>query len=286
MANPPTLSELRFEAYLAAHGFIGDHEVDWSRRFGIATSKRPDYVVSRAREELAICEVKEFVDTKINRRLKLSSYSSSSGAELYGEAADAIQAACHQLRPFETVGVPLVAVLANPHGRIVDLGLRGMTFSLFGTTDAVQIPVAPAGRAGNAELIATGAGALYALDPTGRGYNPHPYLSAIAVVHARTNAQDYIDADAARRRPARPPRTFVAANKHAAARLEALNAAERDGQIPEGEYQWVTVFDLHAHPEFTGTPLQPRIFDGPQDRWCDLGPGGVFSERDSNAAVV
>jgi hypothetical protein len=286
MTNPATPSERRFEAYLAAHGYIGDHDVDWRARYGVTTFKRPDYLVSRAREELAICEVKEFTTTKINQCLDLVGSSTSSGAELYGEAADAIQAASLQLRPFADVGRPLVAVLANPHGCIVDLGPRGLTFSMFGATDAVRIPVGPTGRAGNTELIATGAGALYATNAAGRGYNPHPYLSAVAVAHARTEALDFIDAEVARRRPARPPRTWRTANKHAAARLRALNEAEREGRISAGEYEWVTVFDLRAHPEFTGTPLPRHVFDGPRDRLYDLGPGGIFTERARDATAA
>jgi hypothetical protein len=280
MANPPTLSELRFEAYLAAHGFIGDHDVAWPSRFAVDTDKKPDYLVSRAREELAICEVKEFTTSKINRRLELAGCSTSGGDELYGEAADAVQEACVQLRPFAGVGLPLVAVLVNPHGCIVDLSPRGLTFALFGTTQAVVIPVGPGGQTGAASVIATGRGALH-LDRASEPRNPHPYLAAVVVVHARSNAQDFIDAELARRAArTHPPRNREERVARAVANLEALNAAERAGRFPPGSYEWVTAFDLSGHPHFTGTALGPRVFDGHRDRWYELGPVGVFNERD------
>ena len=281
MADPPTQSELLFANYLLAHGYVGERNFDWRERYGVSTRKNPDFLVCRAQEELAICEVKEFTTTKINQRLDSSpQYSSSSGAELYGEAADAIQsAALEQLRPFSGVGLPLVAVLANPHNQYVALGPDGLTYSMFGTTDAVQIPVGPDGPAGDARLVALGAGALRAGDGSGAVYNPHPSLSAVVVVHARTNAQDFIDAELARRRPAKPLTTRQERSHHIITNAEALAAADREGRIPGGEYEWVEVFDLRGDYWFTGVPLPPNVFDGPRDRWYLVGPHGRFVER-------
>ena len=154
---------------------------------------------------------------------------------MYGTAVDAVQqAALDQLRPFAGVGLPLVAVLANPYGLLAPLGPSDMTFSLFGTTDVVQISVGPgAPDPPDGRRVAMGRGALVELDDAGNPFNPHPYLSAVVVVHGRTNAQDFVDAELARRRPKRELCTREERLAHIFANYEALNAAERGGRDPQ-----------------------------------------------------
>jgi hypothetical protein len=289
MANKRTLSELRFQAYLTAEGYVAEHdEIDWRARFSVATEKRPDYLVTRAREELAICEVKEFFDTPLQRRLNRQRVTTSGSEEVFGSAANAVQnAALEQLRPFAGVGLSLVVVLANPYGLIVPLGPSDMTMSLFGTTDTVQLRVGP----GSPEppvvrRVASGRGGLVDFDAAGGAFNPHPYLSAVVVVHSRTQAQDFVDAELARRRPERDLETHEERVEHMVANMEALNEAEREGRIPAGEYEWVAVYDVSDPADFSGTPLPANIFDGPRDRWYDLGPGGVFTERARGASAA
>src|SRR5215217_368283 len=124
MAQPLTHSETGFAEYLIVHGYQSERDVDWRSRFGVDTFKNPDFLVSRAGEDLAICEVKEFEDTPLDRRLgrprkqqeglvsappasAWRRYSSGPGAELYSPAGDAVRdAAREQLRPFADVGLP------------------------------------------------------------------------------------------------------------------------------------------------------------------------------------
>jgi hypothetical protein len=280
MAQPWTVSETRFAKYLLVHGYEPERDVDWRLKFGIDTPKDPDFLVSRARENLAICEVKEFSDTPLDRRLALAgcTTTTSSSAELYGSASDAVRdAAREQLRPFGGVGVPLVVVLANPHGKLVALAPETMPMSLFGVREMVLIDVGPGEvPPPNARLILGGRGALVDDRPAFRAEYPHPYLSAVVVLHARRESDDYLDTLLAQQRRSRPPHSHQDNLENGAAVLDAFAEADRAGLVPSGEYEWVTVFDLSAHPQFRGTPLPPHAFDGSRDLRFDLAPNGAF----------
>ena len=281
MSNPPTASELLFARYLEVHGYIAERDVDWRKRYGVDTPKDPDFLVSRAGEELAICEVKEFTSSKIDRRLALQSFFSAGGDEVFGTAADAVQSASlEQLRPFADIGLPLVVVLANPHGVMVPLAPRELVMSLLGTTEVAVVPVAPDASAGPATVgrALTGPGALVALDADGIEHNPHPYLSAVVVVRERAEAQDFTEAELARLRPERPPQTAEDRQAMMVMMIEALEQADTEGRIPDGRYEFVEVLDLSAQPEFTGTPLPGNVFDGPRDRRMLLLPDGSLRD--------
>jgi len=91
--------------------------------------------------------------------------------------------------------------------------------SLFGKTDAVQMPLAgPA----IPRRVSMGIGALARDDAAGNRYNPHPHLSAVVVVHARTNEQDFVEGEVAAMRPPEPARTEVARQTQARFVLKAL----------------------------------------------------------------
>jgi hypothetical protein len=86
---------------------------------------------------------------------------------------------------------------------------------------------------------------------------------------------DFIDREVAGRRPSEPFRSPTARKAHAVSTLSALNAAEREGRVPAGEYEWVEVFDLSGlGAAFSSTPLPTNIFDGPRDRWYVLDDHG------------
>ena len=158
-----------------------------------------------------------------------------------------------------------------------------MAMSLFGKNDVVQVPITGPGIP---RRVSMGAGALARDDAAGNRYNPHPHLSAVVVVHARMHEQDFVDREVAARRPAEPLASPAARHAHGVSTLEALNAAEREGRIPDGEYEWVEVFDLSGLGEaFDGTPLPATIFDGPRDRWYVLDERG-FVERAAKDAHV
>ena len=88
MAQLWTDSETRFAEYLIVRGYQPERDVDCRSNFGVDTRKDPDLLVSRAGEDLSICEVKEFTDTPLDRRPAPGTYSSGLGAELYSPASD------------------------------------------------------------------------------------------------------------------------------------------------------------------------------------------------------
>jgi hypothetical protein len=271
--NPPTESEKRFDEYLQTHGYVSEQDLDWRERFGAHTPKNPDRLVSRALEELAICEVKEWRSSPLDRIPAGQRSASFSGEQIFGTLADAVQAAAlEQLRPFKDVGLPLVAVLANPHHKHVPLSPDDVTRSLFGTTDSIVVPIG--GGPGAARRVSSGVGALAVVDAAGRLANPHPYLSAVVIVHARSNARDFVDREFAARRP-EGRLSEDARRDRAIESLRAINTAEREGRLPAGEYEWVEVFDLSGLGDaFDGTPLPSNIFDGSRDRWYVIGDRG------------
>jgi hypothetical protein len=115
---------------------------------------------------------------------------------------------------------------------------------------------------------------LVTVDDSGQATNPHPYLSAVVVVHARSKARDFVDSEFAARRPQEPAPQHVG-RERVIESLRAVNAAEREGRIPAGEYEWVEVFDLAGLGDaFDGTPLPNNIFDGPRDQWYVMGDHG------------
>lgn len=282
MVNPLTESEKLFEAYLCAHGNEFEHDVDWRARFGVDTEKNPDYLVGRQGKDLAICETKERTSTAVDRHLAAHRFGSFSSETVLSPAARTVDRAAQQLASLKGVGLPLVAVIANPKNLFVPLGANELTMSLFGKTDAVQMPLAgPA----IPRRVSMGIGALARDDAAGNRYNPHPHLSAVVVVHARTNEQDFVEGEVAAMRPPEPARTEVARQTQARFMLKALNAAERDGRVPAGGYEWVEVFDLSGLGEaFDGTPLPDNIFDGPRDRWYVIDDRRGFVELSTQLA--
>jgi hypothetical protein len=279
MPNPPTESEKLFEAYLHAHGYMFEHDLDWRARFDVDTEKNPDYLVGREGEDLAICEIKERTSTEVDRRLTVHRVASFSSETVLTPVARSVTKAAQQLAPLEGVGLPLIAVLANSQRLFVPLGSNEMAMSLFGKNDVVRVPIIGPGIP---QRVSMGDGALARDDAAGNRYNPHPYLSAVVVVHARTHEQDFADREVAARRPTEPLRSPAARHAHAVSTLEALNAAEQEGRIPDGEYEWVEVFDLSGlGAAFSGTPLPTNIFDGPRDRRYVLDDHGFVERRAS-----
>lgn len=114
-------------------------------------------------------------------------------------------------------------------------------------------------------------------------HNPHPYLSAVVVVHDRTFERDFVEHEVAAMCSPEPPRTEHERRAQATALLEALNRARPEGRVPPGAYAWVEVFDLSGlGASFSGTPLPEHAFDGPRDRRFVVGDHG-FIERTAPA---
>src|ERR1700727_2259212 len=204
MANPPNESEERVRSYLETHGYIAEHDLDWRERFPeVETTKNPDFLVSRAGEVLAICEVKQWESSRVDKRLAVHRSGSFSSEEMHKSAADAVQdASREQLRPFADVGLPLVVVVANPLHCFVPLGREDIARSLFYFRTSKQT------LAGSDGLVRPiDVGALAEADENGVIFNPHPHLSAVVVLHERTREQDFFDDERAAMRSPEPPRT-------------------------------------------------------------------------------
>ena len=247
MSAPLTQSEIDFLLYLEVHGYTADHEArDWKRRLGIDSIKNPDFLVSRAGEDLAICEVKEFTDSPLDRRMKVQRTFTTGAEDVFGTLADAVRsAAWEQLAPFAASGLPLVAVIGNPYGVVAPTDPVGVAASLLGLDER---------------------SALVARSETGATQYMHPYLSAVLVVHQRAHASDFRQRLLRRIRAGRPLTTAEERQAVMAEMLDALDVAEDQGEVPAGEYEWVEVFDLAGHPSFTGIRLPQHCFDGPRDR--------------------
>ena len=64
--------------------------------------------------------------------------------------------------------------------------------------------------------------------------------------------------------------------------LKIVDEARKRGEVPEGSYRWVEVFDLSGNPTppgFHGVPLPRSVFDGPRDRWFGF-TDDAFAEMD------
>ena len=140
MANPPTPSERLFEAYLDAHGFVFEHDLDWRVRFGVDAYTNPDYLVGRALEDLAICEAKERTSTAVDRHLAEHPFGTFNSETVYSPVARTVRDAAEQLAPFSSVGLPLVAVLANPRHLFVPLGADEMAKIVAGVDELGRCP--------------------------------------------------------------------------------------------------------------------------------------------------
>jgi len=104
------------------HGNEFEHDVDWRARFGVDTEKNPDYLVGRQGKDLAICETKERTSTAVDRHLAAHRFGSFSSETVLNPAARTVDRAAQQLASLKGVGLPLVAVIANPKNLFVPLG--------------------------------------------------------------------------------------------------------------------------------------------------------------------
>jgi hypothetical protein len=229
--------ELMFEAYLEEHGYPAPaYEPD------LGISKRPDYVVECPDGEV-ICEVEEFDPIKMTSG-GLSPVGQNSLKAALAPVRNKIRAAAAQVKELADSGRPLVAVLANPGGAWVPLGEKEMVWAMYGDPAFVFSVDREAGEAlGGGEFVATRNGKLR---------NDHPYLSAVAVISVREHAVDFYEVLAASMEGA-----------SADEKTEAIFAAKREGEVPEGSYHRITVYETISS---SAAPLPQSIFSGAHDR--------------------
>lgn len=242
-------SEAWFERYLrdTGHGGWDDHEPD----LGIPSN--PDYLISKA-GALAVCEVEEFADGGLHRRLngRHNQTMALSDFEMYGAVRNKIKKAAKQMKPLDGRRLPLVAVLANPRRVIVPCDDFEIGAAMYGCPRF--------GGAFNPDV-----GAVEELHPirglNGRLTTSHSYLSAVVFLHVREHLQDAHDAWIAETREERDRLCGRNVRKKATMLLDGLNKI--DG--PSGDYVFARVFHTIAAHEGSAVPLPRTLFDGEHD---------------------
>jgi hypothetical protein len=250
------ISEQWFERYLRDHDIEGgdDHHPE------LGDDRRPDYRVSRG-SDVAICEVKEFTDSALQRRAAQSAGHAftTSNKEEYGTVRNTIsKAAKEQLRPFKDRGEALAVVLANPHGVLVHLDDPIQIVTTMYGNQAFSVPVGPgADPSDPGHLVFTDDGALTSL---------HRYLGAVITLHRRTNAADGQE-------------DWLRENRHRWPETNDLQQANRDAEetltdpgykaatATLGDYYFVRVYSTISTVTGDAVPVPKDLFNGPHDQY-------------------
>jgi hypothetical protein len=260
-----TDSEHRFAAYLNAHGYDWQYEPDYQAELELEQplQQHPDFLVSRGATRV-VCEVRQFDLGSVDRKLAGMKSGVLSEKDVYGRARLALIEKARQLESLADSGLPLVIVLSNPLGAFVPMDFQHMTSVLFGNPKwTIPIDTQTGGAAGPGQFIVEDYGAFISLFKDEQGERfiwRHPHVSAVATLHHRTHEQDFIDQVMARY-PA-DENSFDAAARAAFAALQEVNSAREKGLVPDGEYQWLEVYELDGA---SSTPLPRNFFAGPRD---------------------
>lgn len=238
------------ERYLRTHGYTYEYEPD------LGVSRRPDFLARRDGVEI-VCEVKSFQQpTPLERRISGTNQATMISAdEEYGPMRSAVREAARQLRPLAGSRWPLVVVLANPHGYWVNLTLERLVEAMFGNPVIV-------GRFDPEEGQVEDFRFDYGRD--GRLRNDHPYISAVAIVHERDLAYEYVRKWHEERvaREAAKPATLADAAEAARTAVEEWQASEASQNVPEGNVYRLEVLTT-GNPD--AVPLPDSVFNGPRD---------------------
>lgn len=213
VGNEKTAGDRLFEAYLDRFGYQYDFEPDLAATLGVSITARPDYLVTRGSQRV-VCEVKEFRETDLGRRLTEQRTIVASDKETHGPIRGALREAANNVRQLEGAGVPLVAVLTNPHDAFVDFDPDLVTGAMLGRVGHVlaidlrtQETVGEYRRAGRDGVLARERG----------------YISAVAVIYPTADAADvYLTGDD---RPEPLPSDFFARGR-----------GDLYGHLPDGRY--------------------------------------------------
>jgi hypothetical protein len=266
VSRPLNESEQRFVAYLDSHCYSWQYEPDYQAALGLEhpLEQHPDFLVSRGDGRI-VCEVRQFDAGAVDEKLAAMRTGVLSEKDVYGRARFALVEKAQQLESLAGSGVPLVIVLSNPLGFFVPLDFQHMTSVLFGNPKwTIPIDTQSGGPAAPGRFIVEDYGAFVSLlkDENGeRIVMRHPHITAVATLHHRTNEQDSID-DLMGRHPSEDS-SFDAAARAAIAAMEDVDEARRRGLVPEGEYQWLDVYELAGE---TASPLPGGFLAGPRDK--------------------
>jgi hypothetical protein len=259
---PKTRGDELFERYLLERGYDpGPHEPSLA---AVGIEKRPDFLPRFGGMQIA-CEVEQFSlgSSSLERRLSSQRTVSASPKEVFGPIRSHIKEAAGQLKPLQALQLPLVVVLTNPEGAIIDLSVNHVLAALHGNpTFTMQIDPASGAAA---------QGGRYEFGRDGKLTNDHPYLSAVALLRRREHRQDKADEIAAGERAGRAPRDLREASVEAARLLRRLNQTE----LPEGDYVYVDVIEAASSSAIV---LPQEWFGGEHDSRWRLNADGHFEQ--------
>lgn len=215
-------------------------------------------------------EVKEFAAGKSNLEKRLSKQRtlSASDNEVFGPIRNQVKSASEQLRPLQTLGIPLVVVLSNPQGALVNLRVENVLSALYGGV-VYSLPINPE----------TGSGSLedgrFEFGRGGKFTNHHQYISALVLLRQRENRADRISEIAEEMRDGPPPRDFDTASEEAFALFTRLDEEE----LPDGDYLYCDVIETASD---SAVPLPSDCLDGDRDTRWRLNSQGVFEPADGH----
>jgi hypothetical protein len=251
-----TISEAWFDEYLTTNGYSFQEEPD----LGVAT--RPDRLIERVGVE-AICEVKEFTTDAMQRRWPEggSQFGSFSAEEWLLNVRRAITQAARQLHPLQDDLRPLVILLANPHGVVVEITGPKLIEAMYGDLQ-VTFPVDPKTGGPAAEP-------RWTLGPGGRlAGEQAPWVSAVVGLHRGDRRhdweRDWVERWKAEHWPEGPRSEDDALTRFEAYRAE-LEEALRIEDVPMGDYFYLHVIETTSEE---AVPLPRNILDAERDiRW-------------------
>lgn len=253
-----TTGDERFERYLREHGYDpGPHEPSLVKH-GI--DKRPDFLPRRGGRTVG-CEVKQFKAgaSDLERRLARQRIAAGSPRDVYGQIRKQVSSAASQLKPLTGLGIPLVAVLTNPEGALVDLSVGTVLAALYGNV-TVTFPLD----------VATGAAAedgRFEFGRDGKLTNDHPYLSAVVLLQRRELQGDLIEQILTEERRRREPTVDSVSEV-----VRLLKRLEHE-DLPDSDYLYVEVIETISG---ISVPLPEKWFDGERDSRWRINADGCF----------
>ncbi|HUK69825.1 MAG TPA: hypothetical protein VLW50_13910 [Streptosporangiaceae bacterium] len=236
------VAEEWFERYLNERGYTFEAEPD------LDTGKFADRLVS-AGEHLVMCEVKSFAGEGIfsgttfqetgTPGIRISQPRARTQAKMLQPLRKQIKKAAAQLKPLQDRAWPLMVVLANPMNAPVPMEPTEVIAAMYGDLE------------GWGSLDEEGGLDLqWAAGHNGQLTSTHSYISAVAMLHHRHYAQDWVNG-------------WFDANRNKFARFQdlmaALRQADADSQVPTGDYVYLDVFETISDD---AVPLPRDIFNG------------------------
>jgi hypothetical protein len=232
-----TAGDLMFEAYLAEQGY---GEVSHEPELGVG--KFPDYVIERDGQRCVV-EVKEFAPESSPSPTG-AGYGSLDSATLLKPIRGQLREAARKFKPMEELGLPLVVMLANPNGVLLDLSIENIIYSMYGDlTFTFPVSIETGGATEPGRFVA-GRNGRYRAD--------HQYVGAVGVLGCRSRRAEHVQELLAQQEELSP---FEA--------LQLVDEADERGEIPAREYHVVTLVRTASG---SAVPVPDRFFDGAGDR--------------------